>query len=429
MAGFDRSKFSGTKVADLKKQDEDYEKKNDYKNNGRAGFIKLAEGKNKVRIFPAHPDTPSFYQPCTVHWLPRLNEWEDKDGNKKSETKRGPVFSAKAHSTLGKCPIDSYIHHVYKLAAEEYQDKAEKENFVAPIKGQEGITGTTKWIVFAEIKGEFGRLELPTSVKNAMNDIAIGQDDGDGVIETDPFTDPDSGRCVYITKDSQLSVEKAKREASKYYSTAIDLKGSTPLSDEQLGKLEEQQSLEEMYVDVYTRKDFDLAIKGLEMFDKDKGFGIFQIDEFLDTIEDIYNALPEIVEEGEEESKSSKKDNVEPKKSPSRKSSSRKKPDPIEEEETKEEESGDEGKDDLPFDIPFNEMDMDQLEGVIRRNSLPIRITKRTGLEDLQEWVQEEMDILEKEQSSAKKEDSKESGSRRRGSGDRLSKLSKELSD
>lgn len=417
---FDRSKFGGSKISDIQKQDKEFEKKTDFGGNGgRAGFIKLKEGKNKVRIFPAHPDTPTFYQPLVVHWMDVLNKWTDRDGKEKEEWKRKPIFSAKAHSEIGKCPIDRYIYYAYKVFGEEFQDRKDRDAKIAPIKGQKGITSSTKFIVYAEIDGEFGRLELPMSVKNSLNEIAIGQEDDDGVIETDPFTDPDSGHCVYITYDKQLNKDKKDRKAADYYKTAIDIKGATPLSDEQLSKLIECQSLEELYVNVYTLKDFDMAVEGLKKFDEEHKFGIFSVDEFIDELEAIHDLIPEVDEETEEEEPKTKKT------ASKKKEESEAEEEELEEVEEEEDEEEDE-ESDLPFDVAIADMDEDQLKGVIRRNSLPIRATKRTSLEDLREWVQEELDILDRKEESAEEEEKKETSSKR-GKSDRLSKISADL--
>lgn len=405
--GFDRSKFAAVKVDNLKKQDEDFEKKNEFKKkSGRSGFVKLEEGKNKLRIYPAHPGTKTFMQPCTTHWLEVESKWTDKDGNEKAELKRKPIFSGKNHSKLGKCPIDTYIMHVYKIANEEYQDKRERDKFTSPLKGKNGITGNTKWIAYADLKGSFGRIELPTSVKNAMNDIAFGQDVEDGVIVTDPFTDPDTGRCIYVTKNSQEDVPREKREASKYYSTAIDINKVTPLSDEELGQLLDQPSLEELYVGVYSKRDFDLAVDGLKRFDEKNNFGVFSVDEFLDTLEEIYEKLPEA------KSNDDKSEAKAPKKV---------------KEEVKEDVQEDS---DLPFDVDIMDMDKDALKGVIRRNELPIRSIERVDIQEAREWVKEEMEIKEGEQlakAKEEKEEEQESKPSRRRGGSRLSAISEEL--
>lgn len=413
---FDRSKFAGTKVSAIKKQEKEFEKNMDFgQGKNKNAFLKLKEGKNKIRLFPAHPDTPSFYQPCVVHFLPILNEWTDKDGKKHSEVKRKPIFSGKQHSAIGMCPIDSYIHHVYKVAADEFQDKEDRDKFVAPIKGREGITGNTSYISYAKMDGDFGRIQLKTSIKNSLNEIAIGQDDEDGVISTDPFTDPDTGKCVIVTYNKQEDLPFAKRKPEDYYKTAIDLKGATPLSDEDLQFLLECKSLEELYVDCYTRKDFDLAVEGLKRFDDEHGMGIFAIDEFLDTLEEIADKLPEVEEEEQPKEEAPKS---------TRKAAAKK------EESAEEEEDSD-----LPFDKSYNDMDRSELEGVVRRNKLPIRITSRLSDEDLLDWVKEEMSIKEGTEEAAEKEaeaqEEKKSSrsSRRGGSGNRLSALQDELGD
>ena len=54
MGTFDRSRFKATKTAKLKQQQDKVEDTLGTKKGGRANFLKLKPGKNKVRILPAH---------------------------------------------------------------------------------------------------------------------------------------------------------------------------------------------------------------------------------------------------------------------------------------------------------------------------------------------------------------------------------------
>lgn len=73
-----------------------------------------------------------------------------------------------------------------------------------------------------------------------------------------------------------------------------------------------KKSLKELFVEVYQEKDFNMAVDGLERFDKKWDFGVFNDTEFLDEIEEIskmVDALPKKAKE-EEEPKSDKKSEI-----------------------------------------------------------------------------------------------------------------------
>ena len=65
------------------------------------------------------------------------------------------------------------------------------------------------------------------------------------------------------------------------------------MSDEVLESLSELPTLEDQYVDIFSRKDWDLQIEGLERFDKQSGFNIFQDDRFLNDLESLEKLVPE----------------------------------------------------------------------------------------------------------------------------------------
>ena len=59
------------------------------------------------------------------------------------------------------------------------------------------------------------------------------------------------------------------------------------ISDKSLEEWEAKKSLKEMFVGVYSQKDFDLAMDGLDRFDTKNKYGIFENQDFLDEIEEI----------------------------------------------------------------------------------------------------------------------------------------------
>ena len=308
---FDRSAYQATKVNTLKSQDEEIKELTGYSNDGRVGFLKLKEGKNKLRIYPGHPDTSSFCYARTVHFLEL--EKTDKDGNAVKNDNgqvqfgRRPVFNAKVHGEFpkGTVPvdiIDEYVQRVYKKAHAEIQDDEQRKKYLSTMTyWKTGITGKTKWIVYGALYNdqgvpEFGRVELPTTVKDKLNEISANQD-GDGILEVDPFTDPDEGRIVFITYDPK------EKDAKKKYSASIDFKKPTALTDDELQKHFELDSLESLLKKSYKHKDFMNALDGLKRFDSqsenalralgfDSGYQIFADDDFLDICEKVGEYFP-----------------------------------------------------------------------------------------------------------------------------------------
>lgn len=417
MGAFDRSKFKATSTKKMQKQQDHVENTLGTSKGWRANFLKLKPGKNKVRIFPAHPGTDSFCYPRTTHYLEILAKYQ-KDGEDVEELKKKPIFNAKVHGNLVNDPIDAYIDRAFRMAYDEIQDEKERTKFLAPILNyREGIKGKTKWVVYACIidgdQKEYGRLELPVTVKDSMNELAIGADDDDDVIETDPFTDPDEGRCIIVKYNNKAE------KPQDYYKTSIDLKKATPLNDEELNWLLDQPSLQSILVDAYSMKDFDMAVEGLKRFDEDKGYEIFTFDDYLDTLEIIAKQVPEKEEKDEEEDEDTP---------PATKK--RTKDDVVKESKKKEKEV----ESDLPFDKSLDEMTMDELKGVIRREDLGIRILSKYDEEGVIEMIMEERELKAGESSKeseeaeeAEEEEEEEKPTRRRSS--RLDKLANEVEE
>jgi hypothetical protein len=408
MAGFDRSAFKGASSSKRKAQIEKNEEKTQVKkssssNGNKTNYLKLQKGKNYLRLFGIHPktieklgfDESSDMYAKTVHFMEVMVKYT-KDGEDVEELKRMALLNSKVHGGTKKDIIDEFISFAHKVAYADIQDEDERKKYLSPIKDwKTGITGKTKWVAYAKqyenkSKGnpELGRIELPVSVVNKMNELSAEEDDVEDVIETDIFTDPDTGMMVVITSDP----EAGKKDPSKYYQVAPDFRGGADaLQDSDLEWLMEQKPLNELFENVYTIKNFNQAIDGLKRFDETHKLGIFSYDEFLDIAEEIagyYDEVPESEEEAKEEPK-------------------------------KEEE-----KSDMPFDKELEDMDMDELKGYIRRNKLSIRVLPRYTETDLVQFIREEEDIAANEK-KAVEEPVKEKASR----SSRLSSLADGLED
>jgi len=287
-----RDQFKATAMSDLNNQQKEFDSVFDNEGN----YLTLEVGKNKIRIFPKHPGTASFIYPKGVHFLPTLVE---VDGKK--EVKNKPVWSGLYHSEHKKCIVDEYMQQVW-LLSKSISDKKEREKFVERLTAfKSGIAMSRTWVVYANlIKGttkKFGILELKTSVKNAMNALASNMDDGSSMITTDPYTDPDTGICIYVTYDNK----PASGKAEDYYKTGPDIMGPTKLTDAELDTLEKSKSLEEIYTNCYKRSDFLLALEGLKRFDEEEeDYNIFSSENWANIVDQFSDLYPEEEEESED---------------------------------------------------------------------------------------------------------------------------------
>ena len=393
---FSRDQFKATKVEVLKEQQEEVESIIKTKGSDRAKVLDLKKDgtKNKLRIFPKHPGTRVWTYPRSVHFLKVALTDKDgnpiKDDNGKQKIGKKPIFNSRVHGNTQKDIIDEYINFVYKKAYDEIQDDDTRKKYLRPIEGwreagryHPGIKAQTRYIIYGNLNGVNGRIELPVSVKNKLNEIAAGQDDDDGVITVDPFTGVDDGRKVFIT------FHKDEKDPAKKYQVAIDLKGPTPLTDEQFEWLAEQTPLEELYVNVYRYRDFMLAMEGLKRFDEESaevlrqfgfssGYEVFTYDEFLDVAEEIAGYYSDDDDEVDD--------------------------DVTDVNENDDMQSDD---DDLPFDVEpsIDEMNMRQLKAYIKEKQLSIRILPSYTVQMVRQFIREEQEMLEAEQQSVESDD------------------------
>jgi hypothetical protein len=324
MTEFNRSQFKGATLSSIKGEQERAEKalpKNDNFGN-RPGFHTVEDGKNYRRIAPAHkPEQPAYRAKSSVFLECEVPEL-DNDGKEtgKKEVKRKNIFIATQHSkTLVDDPINIYIGFVQKRANDEIQDKDERSKFLSPVNGWRGKDGKWNWgirpstefICYAwDDKGVLGREQLFPYMLDSMKKISVERADDDAEIIPDIFTDPDEGYPLIITRE--------KNDKGKYETTcSCDLptkKESWPeffartrLTDEQLADLFSKESLSDLYEDVYTTRDFNMAIDGLQRFDKKYGYEIFENEDFIQKITELKRLVPEwkpkeVSEEPEKES-------------------------------------------------------------------------------------------------------------------------------
>lgn len=308
MGGFDRTKYKSTSLTVIKDQEKEVAlKRPSKKSNKRHGYD---EGENIFRIYPYHIDGggASFAEPFCVSYLelevPKYVEGKAVEGE--TELKRKEVFNAKVHGGLKKDPVEEYMQFAKDIAIPNItgQDTEKAIELWKQITGFKGIKPADGWMSYADkkIDGQwvFDVLPIKKSIKDGLNTIITKVSKGT-IASMDPFTDPETGIAIVVTKDSVAGEQDPK----KYYS--VDLESTTtqteagllttspatPLSDAQLQAFEQEDSLYKRYVNAYTRKDFEKQLEGLHRFDEAIGLGVFELEEFLDTLAEIDKLVPE----------------------------------------------------------------------------------------------------------------------------------------
>ena len=322
---FDRSKFKRANIDETKKMMKEAEETVARPSKGWIQFASIEEGKNIFRVLPSIGGV--VYAPLKVSKLnvevPVYNENGEKTG---TEVKSKNIFCADIHGKKllkGKDPIITYINYVLKRADEEYQDANEKKKFLAPIYGYRnkkgdfvwGIKPTLSYVCYVLTQDEeIKKLQLRPQWMSKMNQISIDATE-DSAINLDIFSDPNEGQPLCI---NMIKIDKpSKNKKYDYDVTAIspkrgqiweDFVEENRVSDQILSELEQLPTLQELYVDSYSKKDFDWAIDGLKRLDETANYDIFQDDAFLDEIEQMAATIPEDDSSEETEEKPSKKE-------------------------------------------------------------------------------------------------------------------------
>ena len=306
----DRSKFKATSIAKIQDQETEQKAKQPF-GNDFSGFLKLEEGDNIIRIYPAHPDGESFTVFQSQVFLPVIKTSKDDNGVETQELKRHPVLNAIYHSNImQKDVINEYIAFA-KDHVKPTINSTEWGRIWGLITGRDdSLKSSDSWVVYADLykaggTKEFGKIGLKKSIKNDMNKISAEMAKDRGI---DPFTDPDTGIRIVVNKD-----EARGKAGGNWYETTLESRMvdqftksfvPTPLSDEELEYFVSQDSLEKLYVNTYSQEDFMQAIEGLERWDKTNNIGIWNYQEFrnvLNELADVANTLPIRTEKPQEE--------------------------------------------------------------------------------------------------------------------------------
>lgn len=400
-----RSQFKATSIKALKNKIDKDDATMGVQNNE---YLNLEDGKLlKIRIFPAHPHEENFYVSKMCYWLPFTND----DG----ESKRRTVLDSIAHGGTEMDIVREYV----RFAKSRYSDDAEKmEALVGTGMQSNSLNPQYSWLCYADSVKEDTELkpklwEFKKMVRDLLNKLACSEDE-DEPIEVDPFTDPDDGLVLavkYLKKPN-------KKKGENYYEVDFAKTGkkkeaySRPLTDEELENFMKMRPLSEI-IPRYGMRDFEQALEGLQNFDEENGFDLFDDDEWLEIVEKVKAQYESTADD----------DDDAPKKKTTKKSaaakSSKKQEDNDEDDTDDDDDSSDDtddsdddadsededGEDDEDEDEDedadesdeFDEMERDDLKKYIKKNKLDIKVTKTMSDDDLRDAIREKVNASEDE--------------------------------
>ena len=341
---FDKSKFKKQSIEDVEAEVKQAEKTMYKGGKSYTGFATIQKGKNVFRVVPA---MGKAYVACKMSKL-RV-EVPTYDANGKvtgKEVKDKNVFCADIHGKnllKGKDPIVLYCDYVRKKASEEYQDDVERRKFLNPIMGYKkgnkfvwGINPSLAYVCYVyQGSKDFARLQLYGTWMNRIKEISVEMSD-DETVSFDIFSQLEGAYPLVITMGED---DKGKKTYS--LSAGVPKKGQswdeffeeTAIPDEDMEYfLNEVSTLEEIYKDVYSQKDFNMALDGLKRFDEENGYDIFADDGFLTEIEEMAAMIPDEDsknDEGEEDEAPKKTKSTSKSKKVEEPETGEEKPDPV----------------------------------------------------------------------------------------------------
>lgn len=315
---FDRSKFKKTSIDQVSEMTAKANATMIRSGNSEyTQFVKLEEGENIFRVLPCIKGS-AYTTLKTSKLKVEVDKYDENGAKVGTEIKDKNIFCADIHGTKllqGKDPINIYISYVNRLA-EDIQDSKEREKFLNPIRGYRskkawvwGIEPILAYVCYVTSKDFDGirKLQLRPAWLRKMKEISIEQSEEETLC-MDIFSDSENGYPL------KISVKKNGNKTEYSVSAVLPKKGQSwddffeenMVSDETLETLSEMQSLQDLYIDIYSAKDFKMALDGLRRFDDEAGYNIFADDAFLEEIEALAALIPDEEDEENKENEENK---------------------------------------------------------------------------------------------------------------------------
>ena len=381
MANSLRSQYRATKISSLKKAVDKDDAMVGVSNNE---YLNLEDGKvMKIRIFPAHPGEEQFYVPRKCYWLSFVNS----DG----DVKRGTVLDSILHGGTKMDLVNEYV----KYAKKKYGKDAEKmEALTGTGLNSNSLNPQYSWLCYADEVKEGEELhakiwEFKKMVRDLLNKLAFSEDD-DEPIEVDPFTDVDEGLVLAVKYNKKPN----KKKGEQYYEVDFAKKSkqpyARPLTDDELESFANLKPISEV-TPKYGMRDYERALEGLQNWDEENDFNLFDDDEWLDIVEKVKAQYDGSDDDDEDEK---------PKKKTVKKSAPKKEETAAEEPEDAEDDAEEEEAETEEEDIDgdeFDDMDRTELKKYNKEHELGITVKKSMTDDDLRDAIREAVKANEAE--------------------------------
>ena len=329
----DRSKFKGGSLKGSKETRKEAEVASGY--SGGSQFHSVEEGVNAFRVGPPHPGNERPYVPFRRSFIKcNAETYEGGEPTGNFEVKMKSIFVSTIHGGTEKDIIEVYCKYVYLTVKEITRDikdtkkKEEREaELLFPIRGgkirgkyQSGIQPSTSFMCYALKDGKWGLTELYSGWMKRIEELNIDED-GNEEAAVDRFSDPDIGVHLIITKKKKQKGEGWEYILSKRDFNPVKHKSwdkfieDERITDTQLSQLLELPSLEEKYgPSVYRRKDFEMAVDGLQRIDEEHKYRIFENPDFIAELKEIEASIPEEIDDepNSQEDNTSNEDSLNP---------------------------------------------------------------------------------------------------------------------
>lgn len=275
MSIFDKYKAVSTnKVKELKKSED-----SQLNDGRRADRIELQTGSNKIRLMPKHDIEEHFMVMRACHWI--AIEVEGKD-----EPQRRTVPNGRIHGPLTIDPFEAYTNFVKERLTQPGSTAEDLEKVKNITAWGKGLAMSASWWAYASVVDNAGKmgpiqiLDINRTLRDAINDGMIIEDESEA-IETDPYTDPLTGRLLLVTYNP-----KGKKATDKY-KASVSQKTIVKLTEEMLIKYDKMTPISQLPDLTYTLKDFEMGLEGIKYYDEAEGIELFEDDELQAKFEEI----------------------------------------------------------------------------------------------------------------------------------------------
>ena len=216
---------------------------------------------------------------------------------------------------------------------------------------------------------------------NEIEKLYAAFDSEDEPLTIDPFSHESEGVPLvfdkYRDERGRTAYSISDKKNLSRSATYMDFVKQFAVTPEQMDTLNQAESLTDIYTNVYTKRDFGLAMTGLQVFDEKHGLNLFENDNFLEIVETIamaYEKEPEEKEESKVEKRQIRAPKVEKKAKASKVKTA---PVSVKEKPVEVKQSS-----------PYGNT-IDELKAYITTNDLGIRVTARFEFEDIVEIIED----------------------------------------